>query len=199
MDLSSYHIKMIEVIARVTPKILSKYYREDCCIVAARIIIEVLKKLHFKDVKPFVIEANIFNEIYVKKGRIPQNEEEAQEWLKEGAWQIVLGDRSKKTEGKWDGHLVVLINNKYMLDVAVYQACRPHKQINLDPIFTTVPEDFINGEDKCQLMFNNCLIVYVSYPEDQSYQKAKDWWDVNQSKDVVSEILSEVKSILAKK
>lgn len=199
MDLSSYHIKMIEAIAVAAPKILSKYYREDCCIVATRIIIEVLKKLHFKDVKPFVIEANIFNEIYVKKGRTPQSDEEAQEWLKDGVWQIVLGDRSKKTEGKWDGHLVVLINNKYMLDVAVYQACRPHKQINLDPIFTTVPEDFINGEDKCQLMFNNCLIVYVSYPQDKTYQSSKDWYDLSRSKQVVGEVYKEVKAILSKK
>lgn len=199
MDLSDRQLEILKVVTQVSPKIILNKYREDCCIVTARIIIEVLKKLHFKDVKPFVVEANIFNETYVKKGRTPQSEEEAQTWLTEGAWQVVLGERTEKHEGKWAGHLAVLLNNRYMLDIAILQASRPHKQINLTPIFTTVPENFVRGEDKCGLMFNNCMVMYTSYPEDQSYQKAKDWWDVNRSKGVVSEVLSEAKSILAKK
>lgn len=196
MSLSDHQIKMIETIAEVSPRILRKYYREDCCIVATRIIIEVLKKLHFKDVKAFVVEANVFNEAYLTKGRTPQNEEEAQEWLKEGAWQIVLGDRVEKIKGKWPGHLVTLINGMYIFDIALWQACRPHKNIILDPLLTKVPEDFVTGEDKCQLLYNKCLLVYQAYPNDNTYQSSKDWHDRSRSKDVVREIYSEVKSLL---
>ena len=102
---------MLEIITQVTPGILARKYKDrNCCIAATRIIIEVLKKLHFRDIKPLVVEANVFNETYIKKGRTPESHEEAEEWLKEGAWQVVLGDRSQKNEGMWPGHLVVLIN-----------------------------------------------------------------------------------------
>ena len=198
-DLSEYHIKMIEAVAKAAPPILRRYYKEDCCIIATRVVIEVLKKLHFKNVKPFVIEANIFNEVYVRKGRTPANEEEAQEWLKEGAWQIVLGDRVDNVKGKWPGHLVVLINDQYMLDVAIYQACRPNKNIYLEPLFTKVFEDFVKGEDRCQLMYSNCLIIYQAFQNDKSYQNVKDWQDLSRSKMAVNEIYSEVRTLLKKK
>lgn len=199
MSLSEHQVRILETIAKIAPNAILRKYKETCCIAGARIIIEVLKKLHFKNIKPFTVEANIFNEVYVKKGRTPQSDEEAQQWLTEGCWQIVLGDREEKIEGRWPGHLVVLINDQYLLDVTIFQATRPHKGIHLTPVLTTVPEDFIKGEDKCGLMYNNCMIIYTSYPTDDSYKTARDWWDVARSKEVVSDILSEVKLILAKK
>lgn len=200
MNLSEHQLKMLEVIAEVTPNILLRRYKDvNCCIAATRIIIEVLKKLHFRDIKPFVVEANIFNETYVKKGRMPESHEEAEQWLGEGAWQVVLGDRSQEIKGRWPGHLTIVIKDHYLLDVAIFQASRPHKNINLHPILTTVPEDFIKGEDKCGLMFLNCMVVYVAHPEDKTYQATRDWWDVSKSKEVVSEVYNEVKTILGKK
>jgi len=200
MSLSEHQIKMLEIVARVAPNAIMRKYKDTCCIAAARVVTEVLKKLHFKDVRPFVVEANIFNEVYVRKGRTPQSDEEAQQWLTEGAWQVVMGDRKEPSNpGQWAGHLAVLLHEEYLLDIAIFQASRPQKQINLHPIFTSVPPDFVKGEDKCGLMFNNCMVVYVPYPNDKSYEAAKDWWDVAKSKDVVSEIVSEVKRNLAKK
>lgn len=200
MEISEHQVKMLEAIAQVAPNILLRRYKDlNCCIAATRIVIEVLKKLHFKDARPFVVEANIFNEAYVKKGRTPESDEEAQQWLGEGCWHVVLGDRSQEIKGQWPGHLTVLLHDRYMLDIAIFQASRPHKQINLHPIFTSVPEDFVKGEDKCGLMFNNCMVVYVSHPEDKTYQSARDWWDVDKSKEIVSDIVAEVKTILGKK
>lgn len=190
---------MLEIVSQVTPQILARKYKDiNCCIAATRIVIDALKKLHFKEVRPLVVEANVFNEVYVKKGRTPQSQEEAEAWRDEGAWQVVLGDRSQTLEGQWPGHLVVLINERYMLDIAVFQASRPQKQINLGPIFTTVPDDFVKHEDKCGLMLNNCMVIYVSRA-DKSYESAKDWWDVSKHKDAVSEVVGEVKAIMAKK
>lgn len=200
MSLSERQVKMLEAVARVTPNVLLRKYKdENCCIAATRVIIEVLKKLHFKDIRPFTVEANIFNEVYVRHGRTPQNDEEAQAWLEEGCWQVVVGDRKTEQDGKWAGHLAVLIHEKYLLDISIYQSTRPQKQIFMYPIFTSVPEDFVQGNDKCGLMVNNCMVVYCPFPDDKSYQTARDWWDVSKSKEVVSDILTEVKAILAKK
>lgn len=199
MELSKYHLDTLEAIVTVAPNILVRKYKEDCCIAATRILIEVLKKLHFRNIKPLVVEANVFNEVYCMKGRPPESEEEAKAWLEEGAWQVVVGDRNTVIPNKWAGHLVVILEDKYMIDLSMFQASRPQKQINMAPICTVVPENFVKGGDKCGLMFNNCMVAYHSYPEDQTYQKAKDWWDKARSADVVSEILSEIKYLLPKK
>ena len=198
MAISEHQIRMLEAIARVAPNAIMRKYRDNCCIATARIVTEVLKKFHFRNFRPFTVEANIFNETYVRKGRTPQSDEEAQAWLAEGAWQVVLGERTETQDGKWPGHLAVLLDNQYLLDIAIFQASRPHKGIQLSPILTSVPEDFVKGEDKCGLMFNNCMVVYVSYPQDKSYEAARDWWDVGRSKDVVREIFTDVKAIITK-
>ncbi len=199
MPLSEHKIKLIEIVSAVAPDSLLSKYKENCCIAGSRIVMEVLKKLHFRDVKPITVEANVFNEVYVKKGRTPQSQEEAEAWRDEGAWQVVLGDRTQVIPEKWPGHLALVIDGEYLLDVTIFQGTRPLKQIFLNPILTTIPEAFVKGEDKCGLMYNNCMIVYASYPNDKSYQTAKDWWDVKRSKDIVSEIYSDVKKVIAGK
>ena len=199
MELSPYQLDMLEAVVTVSPKIILRKFKEDCCIAATRILIEVLKKFHFKDLKPLTVEANIFNEVYLKKGRLPQSDEEAQTWLTEGAWQIVLGDRELQLPNKWPGHLVVILNNKHMIDLSLFQANRPHKNINMEPLCAIVPEGFVKGEDHCSLIFKNCLMTYISFPQDNTYQKAKDWCDKSRTDDVVKDIYAEAKARLSKK
>jgi hypothetical protein len=198
MDLSNSQLAVLEKLTEIAPRVIARNYTSDCCIAATRITIEVLKKFHFKDVKPLVVEANVFNETYLKKGRTPKDNEEAQAWLAEGAWQVVVGDKTVNTEGTkgWAGHLVAVVNGKYMVDLAITQATRPHKNIHLSPIASVVPEEFVTNPDRCGLMFNNCLVVYVSYPKDVSYQRARDWWDKKRSDEFVKEIAGDIKYAL---
>jgi hypothetical protein len=194
-------LAVLEKLTEIAPNVIARNYTSDCCIAATRITIEVLKKFHFKDVKPLVVEANVFNETYLKKGRTPKDHEEAQAWLAEGAWQVVVGDKTVQTDYPitWPGHLVAVVNGKYMVDLSITQATRPHKNINLSPIASIVPEDFVKNQDKCGLMFNDCLVVYVSYPKDVSYQRARDWWDKKRCDEFVKEIAGDIKYALKEK
>lgn len=198
--ISEYHIAMVKAIANVAPRVIFRKFQINSCIAGSRIVIEVLKKLHFKNVKPLVVEVNVFNETYVKKGRTPESHEEAQAWLEEGAWQVVLGERTETPPtGVWPGHLVVLIDGTAIFDITSMEANRPQKNINISPLFTTVPENFVRGEDKCGLIFNNCMVVYSSYPADTSYQAYRDWNDLAITKAAVNEVYYDVKEILGKK
>jgi hypothetical protein len=198
--ISEYHIAMVKAIAAVAPRVIFKKFQINSCIAGSRIVMEVLKKFHFKNVKPLVVEANVFNETYVKKGRTPESHEEAQTWLEEGAWQVVLGERTEiPPTGVWPGHLVLLIDGTAVFDITAGQATRPNKNINITPMFTTVPDNFVRGEDKCGLIFNNCMVVYSSYPNDTSYVAYRDWNDLSITKAAVNEVYYEVKDILGKK
>jgi len=198
--ISEYHIAMVNAVAITAPKVIFKKFQINSCIAGTRIVMEVLKKFHFKNLKPLVVEANLFNETYVKKGRTPESHEEAQTWLEEGAWQVVLGEKTETPPtGIWPGHLVLLIDGTSIFDVTIVQANRPHKNINLSPIFTTVPENFVREEDKCGLIFNNCMVVYTPHMENKSYQTYRDWHDLSITKSAVNEVYYEVKDILGKK
>ncbi len=201
MDLSAYQLKVLEALTQIAPKAIARTYNYYCCVAATRIVIEVLKKFHFKDLKPLVVEANVFNETYVKKGRTPESDEEAQAWLAEGAWHVVIGDKKQELEDKkmWPGHLVTAVNDKYIVDLSIEQATRPHKNIHMAPLASVVPEEFVKQSDRCGLMFNNCLVVYVSHPEDKSYEKAKDWWDKKACEELVKEITEDIKYALKEK
>lgn len=191
---------MVKAIAQVAPRVVYKNFPINSCIAGTKVVLEVLKKLHFKNVKPLVVEANVFNEVYYQKGRLPTSKEEAQAWLDEGAWQVVLGDKTLPPPPKiWAGHLVVLMDDSAIFDVTVSQANRPNKKINISPLFTTVPENFVRGEDKCGLIFGNCMIVYNAYPQDTTYQAYKDWNDPSVTKKAINEVYYEVKDILGKK
>ncbi len=198
--ISEYHIAMVKAIAKVTPRVVFKKFHINSCIAGTRIVMEVLKKFHFKNVKPLVVEVNVFNETYFKKGRTPESHEEAEVWREEGAWQVVLGERTETPPtGVWPGHLVLLIDGTAVFDITAGQATRPQKNINISPMFTTVPDNFMRGEDKCGLIFNNCMVVYSSYPTDTSYAAYRDWNDLAITKSSVNEVYYEVKDILGKK
>jgi hypothetical protein len=184
MNLSDQQIKIIETYIDEGKKVLSKVPFTDISV--ARINKEVLEKLNFRNSKALPIEVNIFNETYFKKGRTPQSDEEAQEWLKEGAWQVS------------DKYVVTLINDIYLLDLHIGRATRPEKRIFLKPLLTKVTEDFIRGEDRCGFVHNSCLITYNSFPTNLDYQKSKDWQDKTKTNKIVSEIYSGVKVRLRK-
>lgn len=194
MKVSQQHIKILEAYAEEAPKEIYRHYRGDSCLVSTRISLEVLKKLHFKDVRTMAVEVNIFNPLYSSKGRLPESHEEAEAWKAEGAWQIVVGDMTvEHPPDYWPGHIVTIVNGTTMIDLSIAAAGRADKNIVMRPVLTTVPECFVKGEDKCALMVNDCMVIYEPRIKDVSYQGIKDWHNKARVAPVVSDIIEAVK------
>lgn len=146
-----------------------------CSVTATRVVFDVLRKHNFK-VTPMAVDARVYNPLYTQKMRPPETDEEANTWLEEGCWSVVLGN-SPKVANKWPGHLVAIVNDICIIDLAIVQAYRPDKNIIVNPVFAEINEAFINGEIQRGVDNNGCLIVYKTLPESQDYTKYKDWID----------------------
>lgn len=189
--LSKYQIKTIQDFMPPACKLLMKKNNLTCSVTATRLIYDVLTKLHFK-VKPLAVEARVYNPMYTQKLRPPENDEEANKWLEEGCWSVILGDLVPKVANKWPGHLVAIINDVCIMDLTIVQAYRPDKNLLVNPVFAEINEAFIQGDIQRGVMNNDCLIVYQAVPYNQDWLKARDWIDKkaieNMEKDVLAEI-----------
>ena len=183
--------KLLSDYIDIATKIIADNYNPDNCIVSARIAMEVFDNWHLK-VKPLTVKVSIFNKLYSDKGAAPADEEEAKKWIDEGAWSVIVGDRTEKNPQKWHGHLVSLID-KYMIDTSVIQANRPNKNILVDPIVAELKDsEFKSGKNNIVFNMNGSTMFYTVFPDDTSFMKHKDWWDVHACKNVVKDIISEM-------
>ena len=172
--LNKYQIKIIQDFMPPACALLMKKNNLQCSVTATRVIYDVLTKLHFK-VKPLAVEARVYNPLYTQKMRPPENDEEANKWLEEGCWSVILGDLVPKAVNKWPGHLVAIINDACIMDLTIVQAYRPDKNVIVNPVFAEINEAFIQGDLQRGVINNDCLIVYQGVPYNQDWLKAKDW------------------------
>lgn len=154
---------------------LMKKNNLTCSVTATRVVYDVLSKSHFK-IRPLAVEARVYNPLYTTKMRPPENDEEAESWLNEGCWSIVLGDCSKQeVANKWPGHLLAVVNDICIVDLAIVKAYRPDKQIIVNPVFSEINDEWLKGDIQRGVTNNGCLIVYKAIPENQDYMKYNDW------------------------
>ena len=122
-------------------------YSPGGCIASTRIAIDVLD--YFKiNAKPLSVKVEIFNEAMVKRieaGVHGGSHEERIKWFEEdGSWGIGIGFGGQP--GRWPGHLVALVENKWLLDMSLDQANRPERMIFLRPCYSEVTQEFMRAE-----------------------------------------------------
>jgi hypothetical protein len=190
--LSKYQIKTIQDFMPPVCALLMKKNNLQCSVTATRVIYDVLTKLHFK-VKPMAVEARVYNPLYTQKLRPPENDEEANKWLEEGCWSVILGDLVPKAANKWPGHLVAIINDVCIMDLTIVQAYRPDKNVIVNPVFAEINEAFIQGDIQRGVMNNDCLIVYQAVPYNQDWLKSRDWADKKAVENIEKDVLEEIR------
>jgi|GEM_PF-3530400 len=162
--------------------ILHEYYSHDCCIAATKCGIEVCK---YFGIVTWGIAARleIFNPTFCRlvgeHGRVPQSDQESLEWAGKGAWIVDIGNPENELRQKgWNGHLLLASvddGRVHIADLALEQANRPHKDINLVPFHFCVSGEFLREEIQVATYLNGCLLNYHSWPTDRSYYTAADW------------------------
>jgi hypothetical protein len=168
--------------ARAAPPFVLPLSGQGCCIAAARVACDVLGDAYHMRVRPLTVEAHVFNPVIAAKiaaeGRPLTSPEVAELW-DEGAWWITVGCRRDRdvVPGMWPGHLVAVVNDACLLDLALVQASRPHKGIRLAPLVAGVNAAFLAGHEGAVAVweFNGCQLEYQAYPHDTSYRASPFW------------------------
>lgn len=112
-------------------------YNRDTCVLHTRTAIQVFRELGFK-AYPQAVAVLAMNEAFyarLARGETPSRENE-DEWVKAGCWSVNIGrlpwQERQHREGRFDGHLVTVVEDKWIFDPTLDQATRANKGIHLE-------------------------------------------------------------------
>lgn len=153
----------------------------DSCILGTKIAITVLRSKGLRAV-PMPVGVVVINRVFADRLAASRTldgaGESADEWGAAGAWMIHVGHREDigPVTGGWDGHLVALVENRYLLDVSAGQFSRPTKNIAATPFWMPVERPFLRGERGLVVRGKQGEIFrYTPEPENESFLTAPSW------------------------
>ncbi len=194
LGLSAAHERKLIAVMNAASKVFLPRFRPDCCILAARVLVDVFERLHAKarplSVVVDVINAAMVTRAEVESGRLPVGNEEYQRWVEEsGCWWLTLGGGGESKPGRWSGHVAVVAWESVLIDLTLAQASRPQRGIVLAPAAIQVGREFLDGSERRVVTMNGSELHYQARPEDRTFMPSPDWCDRQRHGDVVAEIL----------
>ncbi len=162
-------VRTLETLCRVgRPTILGHGISVDSCIASTRIGVEALRRIGIA-AGPTAVKVAAFN----KEGHRAMVAGHP-EWVREqrdGAYGIGIG---YPTDGPgWDGHLVITVERKWLLDLSIDQASRPEHGIVLKPFFTR--RAFTSKGVMLLRIPDGGALRYELDPDNKAYKHAPDW------------------------
>ena len=185
--------EMQHLIERGRPLIL-EIASARSCISSTRLAVEYLRGRNIK-AEPLTVRAHVLSPAMVEKinqyGGLPEDKATIDRWYEESdqVWGIGLGMSEIPAEaGNWPGHLVALVENKYLLDLSIDQASRPERGLLLEPFFIEVPSDFLQGGGISVAATSGAELHYWARPADKSFLQAGDWRKLWQLKQILAQM-----------
>lgn len=170
--------KLLRDVGRLAGPILDRHLRVDSCLNATRILLEVLRELGFS-ARPLSVKAFAYNAVYVRRlsaGLDPMDDPRA--------WGVAIETRVAAGTG-WPGHLVTLVENRWLLDGSASQFDRPHKSIHVPKILIG---DWPKKGHAIYELEGGGVLRYEARPRDLSFQKVSGFCPHVQNLDVAKEI-----------
>lgn len=144
----------------------------DCCIVAAGAVCTLTSPS--TPAYALAVEATVFNAAAV--GFIHRNEllpEHREAWDAAGAMSAGVGSGTG-TDDLWPGHLVAVINRRWLVDTTLDQA--NHLGLRIPPVIVLpVTEGFLRGRATLLADLSTVAVLYQARPGDRSYRECPAW------------------------
>jgi hypothetical protein len=161
---------------------LRKASEEHSCIMAAAVLLDVLRAKGIRDAYPLTVKPRIFNPAATERlGRepMPQTPGQIAEWEAAGCFMVAIG-YGEGSASEWPAHLVVVIpkalkGRDAVCDLTITQANVPAQNIRLGQIMVGVREEFVSGTEDFGVTINGCRVVYRAFPEDESFKQTPVW------------------------
>jgi len=180
------------LVKHARPEIL-KEFRADSCIATTAIGLDILTEFGVL-AEPFPVRLLIFNEAFanrIEKGTPWPSNKELIQWSEEdGSYSVGIGVGTQQP-GKWAGHLVILIEKRYLLDLSIDQANRPKYNMNFDPVCVEVDEKFFKGAPR--VIQSNGSVIRIEALRNDGYSTSPDWIFSSRRKKLVENILRLIK------
>jgi hypothetical protein len=147
----------------------------DTCVLHARAAQIALQDQGLRAV-PFPCQLTVRNPAYVQVaadlGRAPDDVEDHAVLAAAGAWTVALGFNEEPTEGRYNGHLVVAVEGRWLLDLTLNQCNRPACGIVLPPTLALEARPLIQGKlEEAGTFLNGCAVCYTPKRGDRSFME----------------------------
>jgi hypothetical protein len=150
-------------VAEIAGPILERALRDDSCLNATRVLLEVFRKLGVR-ARPLSVRAMALNAKFLEGLGKPGDPVENTP----GAWGVGIETRpGVGSPTGWAGHLVTLVENHILVDGSARQFTRPHVDIVLPSVL--VGEWSKKGRAYYDLAHGG-VIEYRARPRDLSFQ-----------------------------
>ena len=178
-------IQPYDAIAVAVNTELERIGEHHSCIFAAAVLTEVSHRLGYPTAYPLTVGAQILNPAMVAWTAIygcPTDPDSEGKCKAAGGEFVGLGTAPAEAmpPGIWAGHLVVVIPNLFgdshaICDLTITQANNPGLGINLNPLFFAAPDTFVTGQTEFHKEVNGCLVLYMAFPQNESYVVTPNW------------------------
>lgn len=150
--------------------------RTDSCILSTAVGCEFLTQRGIL-AEPLPVQVMIFNKKFVEHaervGRLPIGNE-LESWSKEdSSYSVAIGLGGDPLPGKWPGHLVILAEKSYLIDLSIDQANRPEYGMVFEPIFCKISNSFFS--EPMLFSYADCIFRYDAKPNNLGFLSSPDW------------------------
>lgn len=166
------------LVVEIPERVTRAGYGRDTCILHARVAVDELRGW-LVPARPLAVRAIVGNAQWAadtrQLGHIPTD---AREWSP-GTWCVGVGyglDPRAERAG-YDGHVIVVVDERYAVDLTLDQMSRPAKGIELSPHWWELPSPaFVLGEGSAAFRLGNgSVVIYDAMPDERGFLSAPDW------------------------
>lgn len=162
---------MCALLVRAAPPIFAQRFGPRCCINATRVGMDALRRFRVESF-PLPVKVAAFSPKAAEKvvaGK-PLTREE-------GEWMVLLGDGSSVPDDEgYDGHLVLMVARRFLVDLSIGQVSRPERGIEAGPFWMDVGRDFVRqGAERAFRSKQGTLLSYKCAPERGAWKDTPGW------------------------
>lgn len=191
----TYVSDILDSLCHVGRPVLLQFFRLDSCIASSNVVRQVLASYHVYSeavpVKAYVVNAK--GDEFLRQGHA--------DWVREkreGAYAVGVGYGGPDPDA-WDGHLVLIVDHRYLLDMSADQLARPQYDILVTPLIAKVDGvDLSRPKSRLALgLEKGGVLLYEGDPDNQLFRRAPDW--MRPYRDVVRALSETLRQDLARR
>jgi len=158
------------------------------CILHTRIATLLARKAGVR-ARPLTCALTVANAEWLALAEELDRMPDVEEW-RGGEWALGIGQGKAPGQKGYDGHVVVVVEDRWVLDLTLDQANRPQHGIEVRPGYFRVERDWLRGGRRIAFRRNGAFIQYEARPEDRGFLAVPDWTEVRANQPLIRRILA---------
>lgn len=183
--------RWLGLLVRDSPHLLLQSFNRDCCIAATRVAVEVSKRLGF-EARAQTTQLRVWNKKLFE--RIQAEGFDGK--FRDGEWSVGIGfgEDPRYANPEWkgfDGHLVAVVEERFLVDLSFGQTSRPKKDMPTLPALAVAMRN--DGQPWPACVVSERFTCVYDPIDNSGYLKSPDWTDEERTEQIIEQIIETIK------